>query len=97
LEKTYAYEPIPEGLSPENHIRILGLQAQLWTEYMQTPSQVEYMAFPRLAALAEVGWSSLKVRDYDSFLTRLTSHVKRLDVLETRYRPVFNCRTEKPA
>ena len=49
LEKAYGYDPIPEALSPDEAKHILGTQAQLWTEYMPNPKQVEYMAYPRRA------------------------------------------------
>ena len=54
---------------------VLGVQCQLWTEYMPTPEQVEYMAFPRLCAFAEVAWGSSG--DYADFLRRLDPHLAR--------------------
>lgn len=85
LDKVYLYEPIPAHLPPERAGHILGLQAQLWTEYLQTPIEVEYMAFPRLAALAEVGWSHRKARNYENFVSRLHRYLKRLDTLHVRH------------
>jgi hexosaminidase len=87
LEKVYGYEPMPANIPAEKIRHILGLQGQLWAEYMPSTEQVEYMAFPRLTALAEVAWSPAESRDYHSFLPRLSTHLKRLDVLQTRYRP----------
>jgi hexosaminidase len=86
LEKVLSYEPIPDTLSPDQARHILGIQGQLWTEYMPTPRHVEYMAFPRLCALAEVGWSSPGTRQDGSFLERLHRHLKRLDLLGVKYR-----------
>jgi hexosaminidase len=86
LERVLDFEPIPAELSADQSRHILGLQGQLWTEYMKTPQQVEYMAFPRLCALAEVGWSSPSVRRDGSFLGRLHRHLKRLDLLGVKYR-----------
>lgn len=86
LEKVYSYEPLPEGLSPEHTRFVLGTQAQLWGEFMPTADHVEYMAFPRLAAVAEVAWSS-KNRNFEAFCNRLERHLKRLDILGVRYRP----------
>jgi len=87
LEKVYGYEPVPSEIPHEKIQHILGLQGQLWAEYMPSTENVEYMAFPRLTALAEVAWSPVASRDYNSFLGRLRTHLKRLDVLKTRYRP----------
>ena len=67
--------------------RILGAQANLWTEFMYFGRQVEYMAFPRLCALAEVFWSPREKRDFASFERRLAVHGARLDLLGVnRYR-----------
>jgi hexosaminidase len=90
LEKVCGYEPIPEGLSPDQARHILGVQGQLWTEYVPTPRHVEYMAFPRLCALAEVGWSTPDARQDGSFHKRLHRHLKRLDLLGVKYRPLDN-------
>jgi hexosaminidase len=86
LEKVYAYEPIPPQLSALEARHVLGSQAQHWTEYMQVPSHVEYMAFPRLCAFGEVVWSSQSSRNYQDFLKRLTPHLERLDLLKVNYR-----------
>jgi len=69
---------------------VLGAQGQLWTEYLKTPKQVEYMAFPRLTALAEVTWTQREGKDYQEFLERLSAHLKRLSVLDVNYRPLGN-------
>jgi hexosaminidase len=88
LETVYAYEPIPEQLEAQFASHVLGAQGQLWTEYMPTPKQVEYMAFPRLAALAEVVWSPKEGRDYSDFVRRLEAHLPRLQALDVNYRPI---------
>ncbi len=88
LETAYCYEPIPAELEPQAAKRVLGAQGQLWTEYMPTPEQVEYMAFPRLSALAEVVWSPKGPRDYPGFLTRLRPHLDRLRILHVNFRPL---------
>lgn len=88
LERVYCYEPIPKELSEEEGRHILGVQGQLWSEYLSSTDLVEYMAFPRLSALSEVAWSTPAARDLQSFLARLKTHVKRLDILQVRYRPV---------
>ena len=56
MEKVYSFNPIPKELSEEESKYILGAQANLWTEYINTPEHAEYMLFPRIAALSEVVW-----------------------------------------
>ena len=73
LETVYAFEPIPAELEPQFAKHVLGAQGQLWTEYMPQPKQVEYMAFPRLSALAEVVWTPKERKDYADFLVRLAA------------------------
>jgi hexosaminidase len=87
LETVYAFEPIPPELEPAQRGRVLGAQGQLWTEYMPGPKQVEYMAFPRLTALAEVVWTAPERRSYTDFLARLDAHLRRLAILDVAYRP----------
>jgi hexosaminidase len=88
LETVYGYEPIPAQLEPQFSQHVLGAQGQVWTEYMLTSKHVEYMAFPRLCALAEVVWSPKEGKDYAAFLERLDVHLQRLRVLDVNYRPV---------
>ncbi len=88
LEVVYNYEPVPKEIPPEYAKHVLGAQGQLWTEYMPTPKQVEYMAFPRLSALAEVTWTQQESKDYRDFLERLSTHLKRLGILDVDYRPL---------
>lgn len=78
LSKVYSYYPVPEELSEEEARYILGVQGNLWTEYISTPEKAEYMAFPRGFAIAEVGWTQQKNKDYDNFTARLQQHVKWL-------------------
>jgi hexosaminidase len=86
LEKVYNFEPIPERLASELAYHIMGSQCQLWTEYIPTSDHVEYMAFPRLCALAEVLWSPRDQRDdFERFKTRLKLHLQRLDMRHVKY------------
>lgn len=85
LEKVYSYEPTPDALTPEQAKHILGAQGNIWTEYMKTTDYIEYMAYPRAVALAEVTWSPKSARNFDNFVTRLTQHFKRLDNLKVNY------------
>ena len=86
LETVYAFEPVPPELEGgERASCVLGAQAQLWTEFMPTPEHVQYMAWPRLAALAEVVWSPRELRDLADFRARLVPHLQRLDALGVRH------------
>ncbi len=85
LEKVYAFNPIPKELNSEEARYVLGAQGNVWTEYMPTSSQVEYMAFPRMIALGEVVWSSPEGRSYQEFVPRLEQFQQRLDALNVRY------------
>jgi hexosaminidase len=85
LEKVYEFEPIPVGLSTEQEKHILGAQGNVWTEYIKTPDMVEYMALPRMCALAEVVWSTKDQRDLSSFLSRMNFHYDRMDELGINY------------
>jgi len=74
-EKVYAFEPIPADLQPELNAHILGPQANVWTEGIVTEKDVQRMTFPRIAALAEVGWSEKKSRNWSDFQTRMTHYI----------------------
>ncbi len=78
LKKVYHFEPIPKELDKEAHKHILGAQCNLWTEYIPTIDHLFYMAYPRASALSEVLWSDPAQRDYNSFLSRLNTHLIRL-------------------
>lgn len=81
LKKVYSYEPLPEVLNEAEKKMILGAQANLWTEYMPDPKHVEYMIFPRLAALAEVVWSPKENRDWTDFSKRMEKQFERYQKL----------------
>ncbi|MGQ0842428.1 beta-N-acetylhexosaminidase [Actinokineospora sp.] len=89
LADVYGYEPIPAALPATAHDRVLGAQAQLWSEHLDSPRGLDYAAFPRLAAFAEVVWSPRAGRDPAEFLDRVaTHHLPRLDALGVEYRPL---------
>jgi len=88
LEKVYRLEPVPEGLAGDKLHHILGAQGNLWTEYIPTASQAEYMAFPRACAIAEVVWTQAELKDYEDFLDRLPSLLQHLKALGVNYRPL---------
>ena len=70
LSKVYSFEPVPSGLSPDEAAKIIGVQANLWCEYVPTEPHAELMIYPRLYALAEVAWSPASGRDYEDFHRR---------------------------
>jgi hexosaminidase len=86
LATVYGFEPLPSRLPSEKQRHLLGAQGNVWGEFLWTPKDVEYFAFPRAAALAEVVWSPVKERDSADFLRRLQHHLKRLDQLSVNYR-----------
>jgi hexosaminidase len=87
LSKIYSYNPIPPVLNADQQKFIVGVQANLWTEYIPTEPKAEYMLLPRLLALSEVAWSPLSNKNYSNFAdTRLPSHLARLDKNNFDYR-----------
>lgn len=85
LEKTYGYNPIPKKIAEDKVHHVLGTQGNIWTEYMYDESQVEYRAYPRILALAEVGWTAYKNKDYKDFERRLQNQMVRLDQYDVNY------------
>ena len=71
LEKVYNYEPAPDTLTPDEQTHVIGVQANLWTEYIAYPELIEYQVLPRMAALAEVQWVSPDAKNYERFLQRM--------------------------
>jgi hexosaminidase len=85
LKKVYSFNPIPKELTSVEATHVLGAQGNVWTEYITTPEKVEYMAYPRAIAMAEVTWSNPRRRDYQDFAYRLSHFHKRLDNLDVNY------------
>lgn len=81
LRKLYDFEPVPDDLAADRRHHILGVQANAWTEHMRTYDRVQHAFFPRMAALAEVGWSTSQTRSYDDFLARLPAQLARYRML----------------
>ena len=75
LKMVYNYNPIPAELNSDEGKHVLGAQANLWTEYIPTYEQVEYMILPRMPALSEVLWSPKESRDWKDFNRRLQPHL----------------------
>jgi hexosaminidase len=87
LRQVYSFEPMPEKLALERSKYILGTQGNIWTEFIPSMSQVEYMTFPRAAALAEVAWSPQSTRDWKDFEQRVTVQEKRYALAGVGFRP----------
>ena len=85
IEDVYRFDPAPAALSEAQRNRILGVQANLWTEHVRTEERAEYMMFPRAAAIAEVGWSPASRIDWASFSARLPDQLARYQALGIRF------------
>ncbi len=96
LEKVYSLNPTA-SLTEEQAKHILGTQANLWTEYIPTSEQVEYMVLPRMAALAEVQWTQLEKKDYTNFTTRLAGLIGLYRRDGLNYREPFRLQADSTA
>jgi len=85
LAEAYSFDPVPDGLEQSLRPRILGLGCQMWSEWASSAARVECRTFPRLAALAEVGWTSPGRKNYASFCSRLDNMQARWDLQGIRY------------
>ncbi len=85
LSKVYKFDPVVEGMTPEQANHVLGGQANLWTEYVPNEAQAQYMTYPRLAALAETVWSQKEDRQWLDFSRRVSGLFKRYDVMGVNY------------
>ena len=81
VERVYSLNPVPDSLPTAARQHILGVQANLWTEYVTNEEIAEYQVLPRMSALAEVQWTQPDKKDYAAFCQRLT----RLTRLFERY------------
>ena len=86
LEKVYSIDIMPPEIAEDKRHHIIGAQTNLWTEYIGDEKHVEYMAFPRLAALAEALWTPRARLDYDDFARRMSAHYARYDAMDLNYR-----------
>jgi len=85
LEEVYRYDPVPDILEADKQKFVIGVQACLWSEKIQTPEQVEYHILPRLCALSEVGWTNPDRKDWNDFKERMDHHYDYLDRLDVNY------------
>jgi len=99
VEKVYSFNPTPKELSAEEGKYILGAQANLWTEYIETPSHAEYMIFPRMLALSEVVWGTSNPEKFADFQNRMIQHFDVFDKKGINYsKSIFEITTKvKPS
>ncbi len=91
LDKVYSYQPVPEELNVTQSKYILGVQANLWTEYILDFKQVQYMIFPRMLALSEVAWGTSDAKNYKEFERRVINEFETLDKMSVHYaRSIYN-------
>ncbi|WP_337746099.1 beta-N-acetylhexosaminidase [Hallella sp.] len=79
IERTYSLEPVPEGADAETASHIIGVQGNLWTEYIAGPSLAEYQVLPRMGALSEVQWRPQGQKDFENYKMRQTKMLKLYD------------------
>lgn len=85
LQNVYGYDPIPAAIAPDKAFHVLGLQGNVWQEYMFEPNQIEFQLFPRVTAIAEVGWTKKQNKDLDSFIKRIDNQEVRWDYHNLNY------------
>lgn len=98
VDVVYSFEPLAKELTAEQHKHILGVQANVWTEYIPNFKQVEYMSLPRMAAISEVMWTNPERKNYQKFLTRLPRLIDIYEALDYKYAThIFDVPTKAPA
>jgi len=85
LEKIYNYEPVPESFTAEEEKNVLGIQANLWSEWIPSFKRLQYQAFPRMLAVAENAWAPKDNKDFEAFNARVEKQYPRLDELGVYY------------
>lgn len=85
LENVYSFDPQFAELSAEEQKHILGLQGNVWTEYLSTPQYMEYMAYPRMFAISEIGWTQGSKKDFEDFFARFGVQRMRYDKIGINY------------
>jgi hexosaminidase len=86
MKKVYSIDIMPTEIAEDKRHHIIGAQSNVWTEYMADGRHVEYMVFPRLAALAEALWTPREKLDFDGFTQRMVAHYARYDAMDINYR-----------
>ena len=85
VEKVYSYEPYTDEMTDAEKARILGIQANMWTEYITSNDYLEYMILPRLSALSETQWCASSDKDYERFLKKMNYMVRLYEALGYNY------------
>jgi hexosaminidase len=89
LSKSYSFEPDLPELTEEETKHVVGIQANVWTEYISNIKYAEYMTYPRALALSEIAWSPKAPKDYSAFKRKLTAHLPHMDARKINYAKVF--------
>ena len=84
LKKTYSYNPVPEDADELVKKHVIGMQGNLWREYMKTSDRTDYQAFPRAMAIAETGWTLDANKDWKNFCERMVTVFERLEIMDTK-------------
>ncbi len=93
LQRVYSYEPIPEELTPQEAKYIKGVQGNIWSEFIHSPDNVEYMGFPRAAALAEIAWTESENKEWENFKRKMETQYKRYQNMGINYaKSAYNVR-----
>lgn len=85
LKKVYGYEPVPEKIAEDKRHHILGAQANMWNEYNYNGNDMEHDIYPRVIALAELGWTPKEKKEYNYFERRINNQRVRLDMHNVNY------------
>lgn len=85
LEKTFSYEPVAKELGRGRARHVLGVEGNMWTEWVPTIAKYDFQTYPRMAAIAELGWSPTRGRKWEDFEARMEKHKKRLEMLGVKY------------
>lgn len=85
MKKIYEYEPIQKQWDPIVAEKLIGIQASMWCEFMSSPEMVEYMVFPRIAALADIAWAQKDTKNWCKFIARLDSLQQRWEIMGINY------------
>ncbi len=86
LEKVYAFNPVPSGITKEQEKHVLGCQGNVWSEYIPDINKFQYQVFPRALALAEIAWTPLELKNEADFKNRLNKQLPYLDEQKVNYR-----------
>lgn len=90
LDKVYDYPCLPDFYKEDGHDEVIGIQANIWTKHIWDEQRLDFMVFPRIAALAEAAWTLESRKDYEDFMIRLKSQLARYDIRDIYYFNPFN-------